>query len=100
MKNSSKSSPVMKRLSKRGPDEEAYFGGYGRNRTGVHGFAGRCMTTLPRSPSSQLNCGTIALQAAQVTGLSRNCQFFANGVRGRSGRPRAQVIHRPAGFPP
>ena len=23
------------------------FGGGGRNRTGVHGFAGRCMTTLP-----------------------------------------------------
>ena len=22
-------------------------GGGGRNRTGVHGFAGRCMTTLP-----------------------------------------------------
>ena len=25
------------------------FGGWGRNRTGVHGFAGRCMTTLPPS---------------------------------------------------
>ncbi len=24
-------------------------GGWGRNRTGVHGFAGRCMTTLPPS---------------------------------------------------
>ena len=24
-----------------------YVGGGGRNRTGVHGFAGRCMTTLP-----------------------------------------------------
>ena len=23
------------------------LGGGGRNRTGVHGFAGRCMTTLP-----------------------------------------------------
>ena len=23
------------------------FGGGGRNRTGVHGFAGRCITTLP-----------------------------------------------------
>ena len=23
------------------------YGGGGRNRTGVHGFAGRCMTTLP-----------------------------------------------------
>src|SRR6266853_1840817 len=23
------------------------IGGGGRNRTGVHGFAGRCMTTLP-----------------------------------------------------
>jgi hypothetical protein len=26
------------------------FGGSGRNRTGVDGFAGRCMTTLPPSP--------------------------------------------------
>src|SRR5262245_10304731 len=25
-------------------------GGGGRNRTGVHGFAGRCMTTLPPRP--------------------------------------------------
>lgn len=25
------------------------YGGWGRNRTGVHGFAGRCMTTLPPS---------------------------------------------------
>ena len=24
-----------------------FAGGLGRNRTGVHGFAGRCMTTLP-----------------------------------------------------
>ena len=23
------------------------YGGGGRNRTGVHGFAGRCITTLP-----------------------------------------------------
>ena len=31
------------------PSPEAHFGvgGGGRNRTGVHGFAGRCMTTLP-----------------------------------------------------
>ena len=26
-------------------------GGQGRNRTGVHGFAGRCMTTLPPGPT-------------------------------------------------
>ena len=26
------------------------YGGGGRNRTGVHGFAGRCMTTLPPRP--------------------------------------------------
>lgn len=25
------------------------LGGWGRNRTGVHGFAIRCMTTLPPS---------------------------------------------------
>ncbi len=28
------------------------YGGWGRNRTGVHGFAGRCITTLP--PSQRL----------------------------------------------
>jgi hypothetical protein len=27
-------------------------GGWGRNRTGVHGFAGRCITTLPPSQCS------------------------------------------------
>ena len=27
----------------------ASLGGWGRNRTGVHGFAGRCITTLPPS---------------------------------------------------
>ena len=32
------------------------IGGGGRNRTGVHGFAGRCMTTLPprRGPAQKL----------------------------------------------
>src|SRR6266849_4014064 len=28
-------------------DSKQNLGGGGRNRTGVHGFAGRCMTTLP-----------------------------------------------------
>src|SRR6266853_4171772 len=32
------------------------IGGGGRNRTGVHGFAGRCMTTLP--PRRMLETGT------------------------------------------
>ncbi len=33
-------------------------GGWGRNRTGVHGFAGRCITTLPPSPKgSQIKKG-------------------------------------------
>ncbi len=30
-------------------DAQKGNGGWGRNRTGVHGFAGRCMTTLPPS---------------------------------------------------
>jgi len=33
------------------------FGGLGRNRTGVHGFAGRCMTTLPPGQVT-LHCET------------------------------------------
>src|SRR3954454_6358677 len=31
-------------------DVASRIGGGGRNRTGVHGFAGRCMTTLPPRP--------------------------------------------------
>ena len=31
----------------RAHDNSGCFGGGGRNRTGVHGFVGRCMTTLP-----------------------------------------------------
>ena len=31
------------------------FGGWGRNRTGVHGFAGRCMATLPPSLKLKFN---------------------------------------------
>ena len=30
------------------------IGGWGRNRTGVHGFAGRCMTTLPPSRCNRM----------------------------------------------
>ena len=29
------------------PSDRLVIGGGGRNRTGVHGFAGRCITTLP-----------------------------------------------------
>src|SRR5690606_9224220 len=36
------SGPGQKCARREGED-----GGLGRNRTGVHGFAGRCMTTLP-----------------------------------------------------
>ena len=47
-------------------------GGGGRNRTGVHGFAGRCITTLPprrwaligagdESRTRDLNLGKVAL---------------------------------------
>ena len=37
-------------------------GGWGRNRTGVHGFAGRCITTLPPSPKgSQIKKGKAGL---------------------------------------
>lgn len=32
-------------------DFQNKLGGWGRNRTGVHGFAGRCITTLPPSHS-------------------------------------------------
>ena len=31
------------------PGQYVIYEGWGRNRTGVHGFAGRCITTLPPS---------------------------------------------------
>ena len=31
--------------------QKCVIGAQGRNRTGVHGFAGRCITTLPHSQS-------------------------------------------------
>ena len=44
-------SPVSTSFTTRARAETALqvqeSGGGGRNRTGVHGFAGRCMTTLP-----------------------------------------------------
>ncbi len=34
------------------------FGGWGRNRTGIDGFAGRCITTLPPSLGGYVGRGT------------------------------------------
>ena len=48
------------------------LGGEGRNRTGVHGFAGRCMTTLPPR-LCMMACGkrSNAAQKKQNPGLQR-----------------------------
>ncbi len=40
-------SPLCLPISPSGQSKQADFGGGGRNRTGVDGFAGRCITTLP-----------------------------------------------------
>jgi hypothetical protein len=49
----------------------AFNGGWGRNRTGVNGFAGRCMTTLPPS---------------QGRASSHNSQMIAKAFSGISHR--------------
>ena len=51
-------SPLRLPISPPGQGELCLFvlGGWGRNRTGVHGFAGRCMTTLPPSPKRERDC--------------------------------------------
>src|SRR5690606_39591825 len=54
-------------------------GGQGRNRTGVHGFAGRCITTLPPGQSERL------LRRAQTipqTPVARAAAAFAAATRG------------------
>lgn len=48
--HSAKQSPQRRNIADNKKPAEAGFrntGGLGRNRTGVRGFAGRCMTTLP-----------------------------------------------------
>ena len=45
---------VLRPVRKSAPSGKARrqeIGGHGRNRTGVHGFAGRCVTTPPRGQS-------------------------------------------------
>jgi hypothetical protein len=80
-------------------------------KTANPGLAG-VLQKLERE-TSELATSTVARlcpQPQQVTGTSRSCQFLnapkalygAIGVgtdNDHSGRPRAQVIHRPAGFP-
>src|SRR5437763_16896693 len=44
------------------------FGGGGRNRTGVDGFAGRCMTTLPPRPGRRTRRSR---QAIKLNGRAR-----------------------------
>jgi hypothetical protein len=83
--------------------------GGGRNRTGVHGFAGRCMTTLPprrekkgkRSIRGGLPSGNPSAENAAITEVnlkvSRNqnaaarpslSQEFWSGKRGSNSRPQ------------
>ena len=44
-------------------------GGGGRNRTGVDGFAGRCMTTLPPRPGCARRAGAQRGQTKRESGL-------------------------------
>ncbi len=86
-------SPLRLPLPPPGHDATVY-GGWGRNRTGVHGFAGRCITTLPPSPmyweqetgagneyrTRDLNLGKVALChwaiPARLTLLTNKASFF------------------------
>ena len=54
---------------------DAAIGGGGRNRTGVHGFAGRCMTTLPprQKGAGHMRCGPeTKRESAAVLSLSES----------------------------
>lgn len=54
-----------------------YFGGWSRNRTGVHGVAVRCMTTLPSSHSSD----AILPKIFKITSkIFKNFQKFAKSM--------------------
>ncbi len=61
------------------PIRRRKIGGQGRNRTGVHGFAGRCMTTLPPGPGG---ADRLALLAARP----RESPVASNGQQ--KARPR------------
>ncbi len=57
-------------------------GGQGRNRTGVDGFAGRCMTTLPPGHCAYIVTRNITLHfKKQNLGIPRFCQKLERETR-------------------
>ena len=64
-------------------------GGHGRNRTGVHGFAVRCVTTPPRGQSGKRASGAQALYRTQsMTTISTRTLRFGHHCRRRNRLPR------------
>src|SRR5262245_10408552 len=48
-----------------------FDGGWGRDRTGVHGFAGRCITTLPPSHDTRYSSNTVEISSGKRDSNSR-----------------------------
>src|SRR5258706_11779225 len=65
---------------KRESETAVEVGGGGRNRTGVHGFAGRCMTTLPPRRGAR---GLFQLRIA-----SRRLSWAAENQKGKTAAAR------------
>ena len=58
-------------------------GGGGRNRTGVHGFAGRCITTLPPRRTHEARLNEFILRSNR---LNATAKFKTYGVETKRGK--------------
>jgi hypothetical protein len=67
---------------------ETSDGGWGRNRTGVHGFAGRCITTLPPSRVRHRPFGTWGSHPKRKTPAAPGFAMFWSGKRDSNSRPQ------------
>lgn len=83
-----------------------FIGGEYRNRTGVHGFAIRCVTTPPTRP---VPCGAVLLWGSPVIrnpSAAARLQFSATGLRrvrravGVPWAPASNELFRPDSRPP
>ena len=57
--------------------EHCNSGGGGRNRTGVHGFAGRCMTTLPPRPEGACREAMDAQTKGRAASRALPCEIWS-----------------------
>ena len=67
---------------------ETSDGGWGRNRTGVHGFAGRCITTLPPSRVKHRPPDAWKWRLKRRTPAAPGFAIFWSGKRDSNSRPQ------------